>query len=186
MCEHVLCQAVEEALFGPDATPPESRPAPGVVSLDELLALRERWRAEGLRVVWTNGCFDLLHVGHVRSFEAARALGDRLIVGVNSDRTVTELKGPERPLVPAAERAQLITALRAVDAVTIFDDTTPTAVLDAVRPDVHTKGADYADRPIPERAVVEAYGGRVELLPLVAGVSTTLMLERGRQRAGGG
>jgi rfaE bifunctional protein nucleotidyltransferase chain/domain len=176
--EHALCAHVERELFGDDARRPVERAAAKVVGWDELLALRETWRRDGRRVVWTNGCFDLLHVGHVRSLEAAAALGDVLVVGVNSDETVRELKGPGRPIVPAAERAEVVAGLEPVDHVVLFEEPTPEAALDRLRPEVHAKGADYADKPIPERAVVEAYGGTVELLPIVPGVSTTALAER--------
>jgi phosphoheptose isomerase len=179
--EHVLCRTLETLLAGDptwNAGPP--RPA-RVVGLDELLALREGWRRSGARVVWTNGCFDVLHVGHLRSLEAARALGDVLVVGVNSDEAVAELKGPGRPVVPAAERAELVASLRPVDYAIVFAESTPEAVLARLRPDVHCKGADYAPpngKPLPEREVVEAYGGRIEFLPLVPERSTSDLVER--------
>jgi rfaE bifunctional protein nucleotidyltransferase chain/domain len=150
-----------------------------VVTLDELLELREGWRAAGRTVVWTNGCFDIFHRGHLHSLEAARTLGDVLVVGLNSDPSVHRLKGEGRPLMPERDRAELLAALRVVDHVTVFDADTPNAVLESLRPDVHTKGADYAPpdgKPIPERAIVEAYGGRVEFLPLVPGRSTTALV----------
>jgi rfaE bifunctional protein nucleotidyltransferase chain/domain len=177
--EHALCAQVERALFGD--RPAEAAPAAAgakVLGWDELLELRETWRRDGRRVVWTNGCFDLLHVGHVRSLEAAAALGDVLVVGVNSDESARELKGAGRPLVGAAERAEVVAGLESVDHVVVFEELTPEAALDRLRPEVHAKGADYADKPIPERAVVEAYGGKVELLPLVPGVSTSALAER--------
>jgi rfaE bifunctional protein nucleotidyltransferase chain/domain len=131
--------------------------------------------------VWTNGCFDLLHVGHVRSLQAARRLGDVLIVGVNSDASVRQLKGTGRPILPAEERAELLSALACVDYVVIFDELTPEAALARLQPDVHCKGADYAlphGKPIPEAALVESYGGRVEFLPLVPGTSTSDLIQR--------
>src|SRR4051812_35574747 len=146
-----------------------------VVLLDSLLTLRAGWRRAGQSVVWTNGCFDLLHAGHVRSLQAAARLGDVLVVGLNSDASVRRLKGPGRPLVPQDERACVLAALVCVDHVVVFDDLTPTALLECLRPDVHCKGAEYAPpngRPIPEKAVVEAHGGRVEFLPLVEGLSS--------------
>src|SRR5205823_7899563 len=177
--EHALCRAVEHRLF--EAQGLGARNESGsVVSLDELLALREEWRAAGRVVVWTNGCFDVLHAGHLASLEAARDLGDVLVAGVNSDDAVRRLKGEGRPLVPADERAALVAALRPVDYVVVFDEDTPEAVLGRVRPDVHVKGADYAPpdgKPIPELAVVEDYGGRVEFLPLVPRRSTTELVE---------
>jgi phosphoheptose isomerase len=175
--EHALCRAVEHLLFGGDDAPV---PPGSVVSLDELLRLREEWRAAGRVVVWTNGCFDVLHAGHLASLEAARGLGDVLVAGVNSDEAVRRLKGEGRPLVPADERAALVAALRPVDFVVVFDEDTPEAVLGRLRPEVHVKGADYAPpdgKPIPELAVVEGYGGRVEFLPLVPRRSTTELVD---------
>jgi rfaE bifunctional protein nucleotidyltransferase chain/domain len=130
-------------------------------------------------VVWTNGVFDLLHAGHLHSLRAARSLGDALIVGVNADEPVRRAKGPNRPVVPAEERAELVAALEPVDAVLIFGEDTPEACLAALRPDVHAKGADYAPpdgKPMPEAVVVESYGGRIEFLPLIEGRSTSRLL----------
>jgi rfaE bifunctional protein nucleotidyltransferase chain/domain len=180
--EHALCELVEAAVAR-RASEDVSAEGAGtkVVGWDELMAARERWREQGLRVVWTNGCFDLLHLGHVRSLEAARRLGDVLVVGVNGDASVRELKGDGRPLVPVEQRAEVVAALEAVDHVVVFDEPTPEDALAKLRPDVHAKGADYADRELPERAVVESYGGSVELLPLVPGVSTSELEERVRR-----
>jgi rfaE bifunctional protein nucleotidyltransferase chain/domain len=161
-------------------SPPHSRtdaPA-GVVDLDTLLAQREDWRAAGLTVVWTNGSFDLLHVGHVRNLQGAAALGDVLIVGVNSDASVRRLKGEERPFLPAEERAEMLAALKGVDYVVVFDEDTPEQTLARLQPDVHVKGEDYLPphgKPIPEAATVEAYGGRIAFLPMVPGRSTTTL-----------
>jgi phosphoheptose isomerase len=174
--EHVLCELVEDALAD---EPPAATPS--VVDWPTLLDLRRRWRREGRRVVWTNGCFDLLHAGHVRSLEAARSLGDVLVVGLNSDESVRRLKGAGRPVVSAAERAEVLSALRAVDHVVVYEEDTPAAALERLQPDVHTKGADYAPpngKPLPERAVVEAYGGRIEFLPFIDGISTTNLIDR--------
>ena len=156
-------------------------PRQKVVGWPELLAARERLRRDGRVVVWTNGCFDLIHPGHVSSLQSARALGDTLVVGLNSDASVREGKGPTRPILTQDERAAVLAALECVDYVVVFDEPTPEAALARLRPDVHCKGADYAPphgRPVPERAVVEAYGGRIEYLPLVPGVSTTDVLKR--------
>ena len=185
--EHVLCGAVEAALFGhrAEAAGGSSDASRKLVDWDELLAERELWRARGARVVWTNGVFDLLHIGHVRNLAAARALGDVLVVGVNGDDSVRALKGADRPLVPAEQRAEVLAALGSVDRVVVFHEATPERALERLRPDVHAKGADYADRPIPERAVVESYGGVVEFLPLVPGVSTTELVRRSRSGDGG-
>jgi rfaE bifunctional protein nucleotidyltransferase chain/domain len=158
-------------------------------TIDQLANMRAEWKRAGRTVVWTNGCFDLLHAGHVRSLRAARALGDLLIVGLNSDAAVRAIKGPSRPLVPQQDRVEVIAALEAVDYVTLFDDAEPSAVLARIRPDVHCKGEDYAEgsgRPVPEREVVLGYGGRIEFLPLFEGRSTTGLLERILAGHGGG
>ena len=131
-------------------------------------------------MVWTNGCFDLLHVGHIRSFRDAKALGDILVVGINSDATVRSLKGDARPVVNQEDRAELIAALEMVDYVTIFDEPTPVAAITRLRPDIHCKGAEYADgaRPFPERETVLSYGGRIRFLPFHPGRSTTDLVDR--------
>jgi rfaE bifunctional protein nucleotidyltransferase chain/domain len=169
------------------ASPPPGPRSPKVVDWDALLAWRCGRRREGRTVVWSNGCFDLLHVGHVRSLQAARALGDALVVGVNSDQSVRRLKGPRRPIVPAAERVEVLAALECVDRVVVFDDLTPEAALARLQPDVHCKGADYAPphgKPIPEARVVTGYGGRIEFLPLLPAVSTSDLVRRIRELAG--
>src|SRR5690348_9449394 len=123
-----------------------------ITSWDALLPWREAARRDGRTVVWTNGCFDLLHVGHLRNLQAARALGDALVVGINDDASVRRLKGPGRPIVPAAERAEMVAALACVDAVVLFGEDTPETALARLRPDVHCKGADYAPpdgKPVP-------------------------------------
>jgi len=135
-------------------------------------------RAAGGRIVFTNGCFDLLHAGHVRLLAAARACGDFLVVGVNSDTSVRRLKGPERPLVGLAERAELLAALRAVDLVAAFEEDTPLELIRCVQPDVIVKGGDWSKDQVVGREVVEARGGRVEIVPLVSGLSTTALLRR--------
>jgi D-sedoheptulose 7-phosphate isomerase len=142
-------------------------------------------RARGGRIVTTNGCFDLLHPGHVRFLAQARAFGDFLVVGLNSDASVRALKGPTRPVVPVAERAAMLLALRDVDRVVVFEELVPLAFLDAVRPDVHCKGADYAADALPEAELVRNNGGRIEILPLYGGFSTTRIL-RDRGLAGPG
>ena len=125
--------------------------------------MAEKARAAGRRVVLANGCFDLLHVGHVRYLEDARALGDLLIVGVNGDDAVRRLKGPGRPLMPAVERAEMLAALRAVDHVVVFDDDTADGLIALLRPAVHAKGTDYTTESVPERASVLASGGQVAI-----------------------
>jgi D-beta-D-heptose 7-phosphate kinase/D-beta-D-heptose 1-phosphate adenosyltransferase len=144
----------------------------------------EAWRGAGQRVVFTNGVFDLLHRGHVEYLEEARALGDRLVVGVNSDASVRRLKGAERPLVPEAERVELLGALAAVDLALVFTDDTPLTLIEAVRPDVLVKGGDWAVDQIVGRAFVESYGGRVLNVPLREGLSTTALVERVRAGKG--
>ncbi|HEX8772192.1 MAG TPA: D-glycero-beta-D-manno-heptose 1-phosphate adenylyltransferase [Pyrinomonadaceae bacterium] len=153
-----------------------------VVSTKELRAERERLRAGGRRLVFTNGCFDVLHVGHVRYLTRARELGDALVVAVNSDRTVRELKGTGRPIVGQTERAEMLAALRAVDYVTIFDELSPRSLIADVLPDVLVKGGDYALDEIHGREEVEAAGGRVVALPFVEGTSTTGIIERIKER----
>jgi rfaE bifunctional protein nucleotidyltransferase chain/domain len=128
------------------------------MTLAEAAALAQRLRAAGRRIVLANGCFDLLHVGHVRYLEEARTLGDVLFVGINSDAAVARLKGPGRPLMPAAERREILEALRAVDHVVVFDDDTADALIRALKPDVHAKGTDYTADAVPERATARAVG----------------------------
>jgi rfaE bifunctional protein nucleotidyltransferase chain/domain len=134
------------------------------VNLSEASGLAERLRAERKRIVVANGCFDLLHVGHIRYLRAARRLGDVLFVGVNSDAAVERLKGPGRPLMPVAERAEMLMALRDVDHVVVFDDDTADRLIAALRPDVHAKGTDYTGDSVPEAAAVRAVGGRVAIV----------------------
>jgi rfaE bifunctional protein nucleotidyltransferase chain/domain len=151
------------------------------VRLDELCKVREQLRREGRNVVFTNGCFDLLHVGHIRCLQQARSLGDVLIVGLNSDSSVQGLKGPGRPLVPQDERAEMLLALASVDYVIIFDDPTPERLIAALKPDIHCKGGDYANgkgKAMPEAEIVRGYGGQVVILPYQAIHSTTALIER--------
>ena len=143
-----------------------------VVSRNDLAALRAGWKARGERVVFTNGCFDLLHPGHVRLLERARGHGQRLIVAVNSDESVRGLKGPPRPVLPESERAATLAALASVDAVTVFGEETPHALLATLLPDVLVKGADWAHW-IAGREIVEEAGGEVLAIPVEAGYSTT-------------
>ncbi len=155
-----------------------------VLPWPKLLERRAQARRDGRVVVWTNGCFDLLHLGHVRSLQAAHALGDLLVVGVNGDASVRALKGAGRPIVPVEERVELLAALECVDCVVVFDERTPETALERLKPDVHCKGAEYAPphgKPIPEAAIVESYGGRVAYLPLVSGLSTSALLHRLRR-----
>jgi rfaE bifunctional protein nucleotidyltransferase chain/domain len=151
-----------------------------IKTLDELAALRLKWAEMRRKVVWTNGCFDLVHAGHVRSLRDAKALGDILIVGINSDRSVRTIKGRGRPLAGEADRAELIAAFEAVNYVTIFDETDPGVALARLRPDIHCKGAEYADgaRLVPERDIVLGYGGEIHFLPFHPGLSTSAIIAR--------
>jgi rfaE bifunctional protein nucleotidyltransferase chain/domain len=147
-------------------------------NVDEAVAWREALRARGRTVVFTNGCFDVLHAGHVEYLAWARAQGDALIVGLNSDESVRRLKGKARPIVPLADRGELLCALRSVDALVAFDERTPETLLDRIRPDVHVKSAQYREDELPERTVVLAHGGRIALAPHVEGRSTTDTIAR--------
>ena len=135
-------------------------------------------RAGGQRIVFTNGCFDILHTGHVRYLKAARSLGDCLAVGLNSDVSVRRLKGPERPVNAEADRAEVLDALFAVDYVTIFDEPTAAELIARIRPDVYVKGGDYTLDTLPEAKIVQQYGGRVAFVDLVPGRSTTKVIEK--------
>ena len=149
-----------------------------VQPLDAAVAARERWRAEGRMVALANGVFDLLHVGHVRYLEGARALADRLVVAVNSDASTRACKGPGRPHIPEAERAELVAALACTDAVVLFDVKDVRAIIRALRPDVHVKGTDYTPDTIPEAQEVRAYGGRVAVAGDPKDHSTTALAAR--------
>jgi rfaE bifunctional protein nucleotidyltransferase chain/domain len=155
---------------------------PGVVSLHGGVRFATALRADGKRVVFTNGVFDLLHPGHVRYLQTARSEGDALIVGVNSDRSVRAVKadksGPPRPITPEAERAEILAALSCVDAAIIFDEDTPAQIISAIQPDVLVKGADWALDAIVGRNIVEARGGRVVRVPIEQGWSTTAIVTK--------
>jgi D-glycero-beta-D-manno-heptose 1-phosphate adenylyltransferase len=150
------------------------------LSWDAAIALVARLRGDGRTIVFTNGVFDLLHLGHVRYLAEARALGDALIVGLNGDVSVRRNKGPERPITPQDERAELLLALASVDAVVVFDQDTPAEIITALQPDVLVKGADWAADRIVGRDTVEARNGRVVRIPIEAGHSTTSIVERVR------
>ena len=156
------------------STDPFALPAEVRVRLD-------LWRAAGDAIVFTNGVYDLLHRGHVEYLEEARALGDRLVVGVNGDASVRRLKGAERPILPQRDRAALIAALACVDMAVVFDDDTPLSLIEAIRPDVLVKGADWGADEIVGREVVEAGGGRVERIALREGLSTSTIVRRIRE-----
>lgn len=159
-----------------------------VVTIHHLLALRPQWRQAGLRLVLTNGVFDLLHRGHIEYLTQARAMGDVLVVGINSDASTRALKGPSRPLMPAADRAYLLAALRMVDYVAVFAELTAETLVQSLQPELYVKGGDYAvtdaavpiidHARLPEARVVQAYGGQVVLLPYCAGYSTSDLLAR--------
>jgi rfaE bifunctional protein nucleotidyltransferase chain/domain len=154
-------------------------PEEKILGWQTLLRLRKQWGRDGKTIVWTNGCFDLLHVGHIRSLVAARSLGDILVVGVNSDSSVRRLKGKDRPVIPGLERVEMLAALECIDYVITFSELTPERALFRLKPDVHCKGIDYAPphgKPIPEAPLVESYGGRIEFLPMFAPRSTTSLI----------
>lgn len=153
-----------------------------ILGIQQMLEERQRLRAAAARLVFTNGVFDLLHVGHVRYLAQARVLGDALVVAINSDRSVRELKGPDRPVFDQAERAEILAALRDVDYVVVFDDVSPRSLIARLLPDVLVKGGDYQLDEIHGREEVEAAGGRVISLPFVPGASTTSLLERMRRQ----
>ena len=179
----MLCEIVDELLFpsGQPQTAFERLAPPKFTTLVDLLAVRDLWRTLGLKLVWTNGCFDLMHVGHVRNLQAAKALGDILVVGVNSDESVRAIKGETRPVVHDQDRAELVSVLDCVDHVVIFDDPDPTQASSLhlslmYTPRVRSTAAGI--RPMPERDIVLGYGGSVEYLSLVSGYSTSSLIER--------
>lgn len=153
-----------------------------ILSLDEAVQLVSRLRSRGLAIVFTNGVFDLLHPGHVRYLQEARRLGDALIVGINSDRSVRALaKGDERPITPGLERAEIVAALACVDATVVFDEDTPHEIISALQPDVLVKGADWAEGTVVGADIVEARGGKVVRVPLAEGHSTSNLIENVRR-----
>jgi D-glycero-beta-D-manno-heptose 1-phosphate adenylyltransferase len=149
-----------------------------VLSRDQLVIRVDAARRKGSRIVLANGCFDVLHAGHIRYLQGARALGDLLIVGINADAQVTRLKGEGRPVLPAQERAELVASLEAVDLVTIFSEPTVTELLLALKPDVHAKGTDYTEETVPECDVVRSYGGSVRIVGDPKNHSTSEMLQK--------
>jgi rfaE bifunctional protein nucleotidyltransferase chain/domain len=156
---------------------------PEILTLEDAILRFGREKRNGRRIVFTNGCFDLLHPGHIGSLEQARALGDALIVGLNSDASVRQLKGAGRPVLPERERAEILAALESVDAVVIFDEPTPREVIARLLPDVLVKGGDWPGDQIVGREEVEAAGGRVVSIPVVPGYSTTEILRKIRESA---
>lgn len=157
-----------------------------ILSREALRARVAEWRRRGEAIVLTNGCFDLLHVGHVRYLRGAKALGGRVIVALNSDDSVRLIKGPDRPFMPAAERAEILASLADVDAVVIFDEPDVRALIRELHPDVQAKGTDYTRDNVPERDEVLAHGGRVEIVGDPKDHSTTDLLSQVRSRSGGG
>lgn len=149
-----------------------------ILSREELVTRINAERKKGSRVVLANGCFDVLHVGHVRYLAGARELGEVLVVGINSDKEVERLKGPGRPILPASERAEIVAALESVTYVTVFDEPTVEELLLALKPDVHAKGTDYTEDSVPERNVVRSYGGRVAIVGDPKDHSTSAILAR--------
>jgi D-beta-D-heptose 7-phosphate kinase/D-beta-D-heptose 1-phosphate adenosyltransferase len=176
----IAAEALAAAIAGKAALEQAAK----VRSLDAMRAQVAQWRAAGERIVFTNGCFDLLHVGHVTYLERARRHGQRLVVGLNSDRSVRALKGPERPLIGEQDRARVLAALAAVDGVVLFDAHTPIELIHALRPDVLAKGADYREEDVVGAAEVKGWGGQVVLVPLVAERSTTGIVSRMRMEDG--
>jgi rfaE bifunctional protein nucleotidyltransferase chain/domain len=153
-----------------------------IVTLAQLVEKQRQWSAEGKKVVFTNGCFDILHLGHIRYLNQARSLGDLLVLGLNSDASVRRLKGAKRPLVPQDERAEVMDGLKAIDYVVIFEDLTAENIVSALKPDIYVKGGDYSlnesGKSLPEAAIVQNYGGKVEFIPFVAGHSTTDLIKK--------
>ncbi len=149
-----------------------------VVKIDDLVTKINELKSQGKKIVSTNGCFDILHVGHVRYLQKSASLGDIMVVYLNSDRSVRELKGPERPLNNENDRAEVLAALGCVDFVVIFDESTPVNYIAQVKPDIHTKGGDYDLNSLPETKVVQENGGRLEFISFVEGKSTTNIINK--------
>jgi D-beta-D-heptose 7-phosphate kinase/D-beta-D-heptose 1-phosphate adenosyltransferase len=153
-----------------------------VSTLDMARGMVKAWRNSGLRVIFTNGSFDLLHPGHIHLLHQARALGDRLIVALNTDRSVRRLKGPDRPILSESDRAVLLAALSCVDLVVLFDEDTPLSLIEGLRPDILVKGSNYRIDEVMGRELVEGYGGHVELVPVLKGYSTKMIVRKFRRR----
>ena len=149
-----------------------------LIAGEDIASFCETLRRGGKKIVFTNGCFDILHAGHVRYLAAARALGDCLVLGLNTDASVRRIKGPERPINSEEDRAEVADALKAVDYVVLFGEPTAEQVIGKVRPDIYVKGGDYTLETLPEAKIVQSYGGRVEFIALVAGRSTTNVIEK--------
>jgi rfaE bifunctional protein nucleotidyltransferase chain/domain len=149
-----------------------------IIPLGELKTLSEKLRSQGKKIVTTNGCFDILHLGHIQYLQEAKSLGDILIVGINSDSSVKTIKTPDRPIFPEKVRARQVAGLESVDYLAIFSESTPENFISLVKPAVHVKGGDYKPDQLPERKVVEASGGQIKILKFVDGYSTTKILEK--------
>ena len=146
--------------------------------LSNLLKMREDYKKSTKTVLFTNGCFDILHAGHVSYLQAAKKYGDILIIGLNSDQSIQAIKGPTRPIIPQQHRLTLLCALDVVDHVVIFDEETPVKLVEALKPDYYIKGADYTTETLPEYPIVKRYGGKVALIPLVEGLSTSTIISK--------
>ena len=149
-----------------------------IISRTELITTAQEWRAQKLKVVLTNGCFDLLHVGHLKTFREAKSYGQLLVVGLNTDQTVRRLKGETRPLISEAERAELVAALEPVDIVTVFAEPTASSLIEIIQPQVYVKGGDYTLDSLPEREALLRFNVEVKFVPLVTGISTTDLVRR--------
>lgn len=156
-------------------------PETKVLNRQDALALVQSWRDRGDDLVFTNGCFDILHIGHIRTLTTARSQGDRLLVGVNSDASVKRLKGPTRPINSESDRAVMLAALNCVDAVVIFEEDTPNDLIALLQPETHVKGGDYKKEDLPEAKIVDSYGGRIVIVDLVPDRSTTSLIQKTRK-----
>ncbi|WP_404310501.1 SIS domain-containing protein [Neorhodopirellula lusitana] len=187
---HYLCHRVDAVFTDSNVPIPMlGSQQSKAVSMAQLLPIRDYWRAADVRVVWTNGCFDLLHAGHLRSLKFARNAGDVLIVGLNTDASVSQIKGPTRPVIDQTSRMEMLAALEFVDYVMLMNDLDPCATLEKLRPDMHCKGEDYRNVPdskIPEKVIVERHGGRLIYAPLEAGISTSSIVQRLKSGLGSG
>jgi D-beta-D-heptose 7-phosphate kinase/D-beta-D-heptose 1-phosphate adenosyltransferase len=155
-----------------------------VKTLEELVSMVDAFRRRGLRIVFTNGCFDLLHAGHIQLLQAARRLGDVLIVGLNSDESVRALKGEGRPVIPEKERLQILASLDCVAYLVVFSEPTPTRIIETLRPDILAKGANYAQDEVTGHEIVERYGGRIERVPIRSEISVSRLVNRIVQQFG--
>ncbi|MDP2246718.1 MAG: D-glycero-beta-D-manno-heptose 1-phosphate adenylyltransferase, partial [Nitrosomonadales bacterium] len=167
--EELLAELVSQGSF---------EQADKICDIDTLAQRVKQWKAQKQRIVFTNGCFDLLHSGHVTYLEAAKKTGDKLILGLNTDRSVSALKGPTRPVIHEADRARVLAALEAIDAVILFDEDTPLKLIDAIRPDIIVKGSDYTEEQVVGGKEVKSWGGKVALIDIVPGRSTSGIIEK--------